>query len=184
MGDSIVKHGGNYARKLGCEQLGQSKYRIVWDGTSSMRWEQLLPRLQFLVLTRGLPRIIICHVGGNNIDSVPQLSLMQTIRDDLKYIHSVYGSAMLIWCDILPRLFWRNNETDDSKTLNLKCKRINRAAHQYMQDFSLGQTLTPHILWYMSELFDNDGVHLSEFGKLTYIHTFRNLIHKIINESN
>lgn len=145
-----------------------------------MRWEHLLPRLQFLMLTRGHPKIIILHVGGNNIDSVPQLTLMQSIKDDLEYIHSVYSPAMLVWCDILPRLFWRNNKTEDSKALNLKAKRINRAAHQYMT--GLGQTLTPHILWHMTELFDNDGVHLSDFGKLTYVQTFRNLMGKIIDE--
>ena len=52
-----------------------------------------------------------------------------------------------------------------------------------MTDFGLGQVLTPHILWYMTELFDNDVVHLSDFGKLTYVQTFKNLITKIIEES-
>ena len=80
-----------------------------------------------------------------------------------------FSSSMLVWCDILPRLFWRNNNTKDSKTLNLKAKRINRTAHQYMTVFGLGQVLSPHIMWYMTELFDNDGVHLSDFGKLTYV---------------
>ena len=55
-----------------------------------MRWEHLLPRLQFLMLTRGHPKIIILHVGGNNVDSVPQLTLMQSVKDDLKYSHSVF----------------------------------------------------------------------------------------------
>ena len=90
---------------------------------------------------------------------------------------------MLVWCDILPRLFWHNNKTEDTKSLNLKSKRIYRAAHQYMNNFGLGQVLTQHILWYMTELSDNDSLHLSDFGKLTYIQTFRNLIHKIVEES-
>ena len=47
-----------------------------------------------------------------------------------------------------------------------------------MTDFGLCQVLTPHILWYMIELFDNDGVYLSDFGKPTYIQSFRNLISK------
>ena len=106
IGDSIVKHGGDYAMKLGCEQLGQTRHRIVWLGKSSMRWEQLLPSLQLQMITRGHPRMIIIHLGGNNVDSVPQLTLMEAIRDDLKYIHSVFQSSSLIWCDILPRLFW------------------------------------------------------------------------------
>ena len=169
--------------KLGCEQLGQTRHRIVWLGKSSMRWEQLLPSLQLQMITRGHPRMIIIHLGGNNVDSVLQLALMEAIRDDLKYVHSVFQSSSLIWCDILPRLFWRNNKTDDSKTLNLKCERINRAAHQYVTEFALGRVLSPHILWYMTELFGDDGVHLSDFGNLTYVQTFKNLIHTFIEES-
>lgn len=147
-----------------------------------MRWEQLLPKLQLYMITRGHPRMIIIHLGGNNVDSVPQKTLIDKVRDDLKYIHSVFQPALLIWCDILPRLSWRNNRTDDSKVLNLKCKRVNRAAHQYMTEFALGRFLSPHILWYMSELFSNDGVHLSDFGNLTYVQTFKNFIHNFINE--
>ena len=49
-------------------------------------------------------------------------------------------------------------------------------AHLCMNEMSLGKVVSPHILWYMTELFSNDGVHLSEFGKLTYVQTFRNLI--------
>lgn len=148
-----------------------------------MRWGQLLSTLQLQMVTRGHPRGIILHLGGNNIDSIPQLTLMETIREDLKYIHSVFQSSLLIWCDILPRLVWRNNRYDNSKAINLKCKRINRAAHQYMTEFALGRVLSPHILWHMTELFDDDGVHLSDFGNLTYVQTLRNLIHTIVDEA-
>ena len=51
-----------------------------------------------------------------------------------------------------------------------------------MTEFSLGRVISPHILWHMAELFDNDGTHLSEFGNLTYVQTFRNFIHNIIND--
>ena len=171
-----MKHGGNYANHVGYGQLGQNSFKIVWLGQKGMRWEQLLPALQLHMITRGHPRMIIVHLGGNNIDSVPQINLMKTIREDLIYIHSVFSSTLLVWCDILPRQVWRNNINGDSKVLNLKCKRINRAAHQCMNEMSLGKVVSPHILWYMTELFSNDGVHLSEFGKLTYVQTFRNLI--------
>ena len=32
----------------------------------------------------------------------------------------------------------------------------------------------------MEELFHADGVHLSDFGNMTYIQTLQNLVHKII----
>ena len=169
--DSIVNHGETYATKHGSQQLGQTRYQIIWLGKSSMRWEQLLPRLQLHMLTRGHPAAIILHVGGNSIASIPQFTLMKAIKDDLNYIHTVFNSSALVWCDILPRLFWRHNKNDNSKALNLKTQRINRAAHQYMTKFSLARVISPHILWHMTELFDNDGTHLSEFGNLTYVHS-------------
>ena len=107
---------------------------------------------------------------------------MKVIKDDLNYIHTVFNSFLLVWCDILPRLFWRHNKNDSSKALNLKTQRINRAAHQYMTEFFLGRVICLNILWHMTELFDNDGTHLSEFGNLTFVQTFRNFIHSIIND--
>ena len=118
------------------------------------------------------------------VTTEPRCTVISVNRfTSIKYIHSVFQSSSLIWCDILPRLFWQNNKTDDSKTLNLKCKRINRAAHQYVTEFVLGRVISPHILWYMMELFSDDGVHLSDFGNLTYVQTFKNLIHTFIEES-
>ena len=160
IGDSNVKHWGDYAIKLGCWHLGQTRHQIVWLGTSSMRWAQFLPSLQLQMITRGHPRVIIIHLGGNNVDSVPQFTLMETIWDDLKYIHSVFQSSLLIWCGILPRLLWRNNRDNNSKALNLKCKRINRAAYQYSICF--GESPQSHLLRYMTKLFGDDGVHLSD----------------------
>ena len=86
---------------------------------------------------------------------------MKAIKDDLNYIHTVFNSSLLVWCDILPRLFWRHNKNDNSKALRV---------------------ISPHILWHMTELFDNGGTHLPEFGNLTYVQTFRNFIHTIIND--
>lgn len=49
-----------------------------------------------------------------------------------------------------------------------------------MTELSLGKVLSPHMLWYMTELFDDDGIHLWDFGNLTYVQTFRNSILSII----
>ena len=122
IGDSLVKQGGNYNNQVGYGQREQNSFKIVWLGQKGMRWEQLLPALQLHMITRGHPRMIIVHLGGNNIDSVPQINLMKTIGKGLIYIHSVLTSTLLVWCDILPRQVWRNNINGDSKVLNLKCK--------------------------------------------------------------
>ena len=41
IGDSIVRHGGDYAFEHRYDQLGQSQYRIMWLGQGGMHWDQL-----------------------------------------------------------------------------------------------------------------------------------------------
>lgn len=180
IGDSIVKKAETYACSMGCLNLRQTKYKMVWLGQSGMHWTQLLPALQYQMISRGQPEIIIIHLGGNDIDAIPQNKFIKLIKNDIQYVQSVFSSTTLIWCDILPRLAWRNNRHDSPKVLNLKRKRINRAAHQYITKLPLGRVVSPRIEWYMEELFHADGVHLSDFGNMTYIQTLQNLVHKII----
>ena len=139
-----------------------------------MRWEHLLPVLQLHMLTRGQPAATMIYVGGNSIASILQFTLM-------KACFQLTLTGLVSYSDILPRLVWRHNKNDNLKALYLKTQRINRAVHQYMTEFSFGRVIRLHILWYMTEMFDNDETHLSEFGNLTYVQTFRNFIHTIIN---
>ena len=145
IGDSIVRRGGYYAHDLVCEQLSQSRYQILWDGSGSMRWKHLLPRILSIFIQYSAHP---CWYGAT-------------------FYLNYFGITTI------PK----------TQKLNLKAKRMNRVAHQYMTDFGLGKVFTPRILWYMTELFDNDVVHLSDFGKLTYVQTFKNLTTKIIEES-
>ena len=146
-----MKHGGNYANQMSYGQLRQNIFKVVWIEQKGRRQEQILPALQLHMITRRQPRMIIVHLGGNNIDSVSQINLMKTIKEDLIYTHSVFSSTLLFWCDILPRQVWKKNTNEDSKVLNLKSKWIKRAAHQQMTEMSLGKVVSPHILWYMTE---------------------------------
>lgn len=182
MGDSLVKRGGQYAYSHKSDQLGQSQFRVVWLGQGGMRWNQLLPALQFRMITRGHPHVIILHLSGNDIDTISEFDIKKSIMEDLQYIHDVFHASHIVWCDVLPRLNWRNNHFEDSKTLNLKTVRINRAAHHYLAELSRTAVIKPHILWHMDELFDNDGVHLSDFGNMTYIQTFKNFMHSFISK--
>lgn len=182
IGDSIVKKAEIYAWATGCQNLRQTNYKMVWLGQSGMRWTQFLPALQYQMISRGQPEIIIIHLGGNDINEIPQNKFIELIKNDIKYVQPVFSSTTLIWCDILPRLAWRNNWLDSPKVLNLKRKRINRAAHQYIKELPLGRIVSPHIEWHMEELFHADGVHLSDFGNMTYIQTLQNFVHKMIED--
>ncbi len=176
IGDSIVKRAETYAKSMGCQNLGQEHDKTIWMGKSGMRWGQLLPAVQYHMISRGSPKILIIHLGGNDIDTVKQIVLRKAVQNDLDYLQSCFPTTVIVWCDILPRLYWRKNLFDSHKVLNLKRKRINRAAHERIRTFNLGRLISPHILTHMTELFHTDGVHLSEFGNLTYIQTLKNSI--------
>lgn len=166
----------------GCQNLGLDSDLTVWIGKSGMRWGQLLSTIQYQMITRRTPNIIVLHLGGNDIDSVPQAQLIRSVQADLNYIQSLFTKTLLVWCDILPRLSWRNSQSDDPRVLNLKRKRINRAAREAIRKFPLGRIISPHILGYMEDLFHRDGVHLSEFGNLTYLQTLKNSIRQFSKE--
>ena len=150
-------------------------------GASGMKWEKLLQTVQYQMLHRRNPDILILHLGSNDIDTIKQTKLMQSIMKDITYIHSTFPASVLVWCDILPRLKWRNNKSESPKELNIKRKRINRDAHTVINSLPKGAIVSPKIIWHMSELFHNDGVHLSDMGNLVYIQTLKNSLRQILS---
>ena len=105
IGDSIVKKAETYACSKGCLNLHQTKCKIVWLGQSGMHWTQLLPALQYQMICRGQPEIIIIHLGGNDIDAIPQTKFIKLIKNDIQYVQSVFSSTTFIWCDILTQTY-------------------------------------------------------------------------------
>ena len=155
--------------------------RVHWMGTSGMRWEDFPQTMQHRILFNQGPKAILIHLGGNSITSLKLTQFIETIRKDLTYIISTLPSTKIIWCDILPRLQFRNNLRNDPKVLNKKVRRINRAAHQFFDNFPNNHVITfPTIHESMPELFCRDGVHLSEHGNLIYVQTIYNAISKFM----
>ena len=62
---------------------------------------------------------------------------------------------------------------ESPKILNIKKKRINRAAHQSMNLAGNTSIKPPNIPWHMPELFMTDGVHLSDMGNMVYLQTIK-----------
>ena len=156
--------------------LGQRKYNIVWLGSSGMRWENLHQTIQCQMIFRTKPAAILIHLGGNSIDTVKQESLMQSMSNDLNYICDIFNSSLVVYCDILPRLIWRDNHSDSPTVLNSKARRINRHARQTIRQIKNGQSLQFRIHESMPELFNADGVHLSQHGNLLYTQTLKRFI--------
>lgn len=170
MGDSIVKRAHNYAIT---DNFTLTDKNVWWCGKSGMRWEGLLQTIQLQMLHNPPPKILIIHLGGNNIHNTKITKLISAINKDIKYLRDTLLDTHIIWCDILPRLQWRNNLSESPKLLNIKRKRINRAAHQFLRLLENTSVISPNIPWHMSELFMTDGVHLSDMGNMVYLQTIK-----------
>ena len=49
-----------------------------------MHWTQLLPALQYQMISRGQPEIIIIHLGGNDINAIAQNKFIKLIKNDIR----------------------------------------------------------------------------------------------------
>ena len=95
-----------------------------------------MPKFQLAMLSNSPPKMILVHLGGNDLTTVKQGKLMGMIKKDLFYMASTFPSAYIIWSDILPRLLWRDitNTPDNLRKMDQKRKRINRAGRQILNN--------------------------------------------------
>lgn len=174
VGDSLVKRAELFTNRMSIQFPDQGKFDFIWMGKSGMTWEELPQTIQMIF--RPKPKAVFLHLGGNSVATQKQSALMTQIANDINYISEVFTSTKIIWCDILPRLTWRNNLFPDCKTLNKKVRRINRSVRSFMKSLPNGHFISFKIHESMQELFLQDGVHLSEHGNLLYIQTLCNFI--------
>ena len=67
LGDSLVRWAGERAKMKGQDNLGLADLKVIWDGRQSMTVQGLRTAIQHGILRGNKPRIIVLHVGGNNV---------------------------------------------------------------------------------------------------------------------
>ena len=90
--------------------------------------QDLHSSLQYGMLQSGLPLMILLHLGGNNRDNTNTWKIVCKAKSNIKYIFRNFPGSLLVWTDILPRLYWRNtdNTIQSLKAMDLKRKKVNR----------------------------------------------------------
>jgi hypothetical protein len=53
---------------------------VMWAGMPSMRWSSIVAVVQSMINCFGLPKSVIIHCGGNDIDSMSTGSLCFSFR--------------------------------------------------------------------------------------------------------
>jgi hypothetical protein len=102
---SIVKKAFIYSHSIyDGTQLGLDRhgYRVWGQRLGGMPWDELVPRIKYLLNFEDSPSILVMHCGGNSIGQVPLLDLRNQIGSSLWEIQSLLPSTRLVWSQILP----------------------------------------------------------------------------------
>jgi hypothetical protein len=113
IGSSIIKHAFTYARttydgiSLG---LNRRNCSIWWQGNGGMHWDELVPRIKYLLKIERAPDMLIVHCGGNNLGYHHLHKLRLQIKASLNRVQKMLPNVKIIWSQILPRLSWRSSK--------------------------------------------------------------------------
>lgn len=172
LGDSILYWAGVYAEERNMPNLHLPGLSIGWYGIRGMSWNQFIHSLQLRVLFQQPPKVILIHLGGNDLCAKSQLQIFNLIRRGLDYVTAAYPDSVLIWVDILQRLHWTENYQGDV-TIELKRQRVNRFGRAIVTRLPKGHNLVHDIDFQTPGFFRPDGIHLSDVGLAMYLDATR-----------
>ncbi|XP_029461204.1 uncharacterized protein LOC115093507 [Rhinatrema bivittatum] len=95
-------------------QLEKLQWKLCWMGKRGMKWSDLLSFLQGQIDILGVPKILLIHLGGNEIGKESCRALLSSMRKDIASIMTRWPSIKLGWSDIIIRfifkdtLIWKN----------------------------------------------------------------------------
>ncbi|KAJ8320014.1 hypothetical protein KUTeg_001601 [Tegillarca granosa] len=117
-------------------------------------------------------RILILHVGGNDLIDYTTSMLCAKIEYDISILAQWLPNTIIIWSDILPRLYWRGSL--NIKAIEKKRKRVNRSGRR--SAFLVGGRVIHHqdITYVCPSLFRADKVHLTDVGNALFLNNLQN----------
>ena len=146
---------------------------MVWKGIPGLGFDKLHDVISDLSSTKPHPRFLIIHVGGNNIakDDNPlrrQQMFMKNVNNQLR---SEMPLTCIVWSHILPRLYWRRAVSNVAA--NRSRYRINSSVASFVLKSGGASIKYPDFRVAQSNLFLNDGVHLSPLGNHVFVSTLQ-----------
>ncbi len=151
---------------------------MLWKGLSGAKCCGVMNRLRRLLYKHKYPTILILHLGTNNLFRETIGETRDNVEENLTGIRALLPHTKIIWSDILPRLFYKNEDepgTGKTNTIN-----INNHAHQIIRDDVENAHYIKHSNVFNpkhTEMFNRkDGIHLSAYGNRCLRHTLTNAI--------
>ena len=102
IGSSIITHAEEaaYAKNQGDLQL--EGRQVLWFGSRGMHWCDLRPKVQWEMLNRPPPVMLVIHVVGNDLVNISQAKMMKKITKDISisiqssHHHTWYGRTFYL----------------------------------------------------------------------------------------
>ena len=141
----------------------QSIHKVKWISKRGMHWSELNQVLQYQFLYHEPPKIIIVHLGSNDLTTTTGCELEHKMRDDLRSWMSAFPQTIFMFSELLPRLTWRAVNYPYKK-IDKKRKHLNNCVRRFMS--SMGGHFIKHsdITADTPGMYFEDGVHLSDVG--------------------
>ncbi|KAM8930714.1 uncharacterized protein RCH25_006646 [Pelodytes ibericus] len=152
------------AIRSGGERLGfpAAVAEVRWIGIRGMRWVRLLPELVSLSRLLGPPDVLLIHLGGNDLGSIPVWGLCDLIKQDLARVLILFPDVHLVWSELVPRKYWRAAHSQKAME---RCRiKINKQVSKFV--LGVGGVTIRHRVFERDAAvyFRSDGVHLTEVG--------------------
>ncbi|XP_053388262.1 uncharacterized protein LOC128545954 [Mercenaria mercenaria] len=178
IGDSLPYWAGVRAQQLSTPDLkAPAGIRIGWWGIRGMSWEDFRHSIEVNVLLGKPPKMILIHLGGNDITKMPVSELRGIIQCEVTYLREAMPDSKLIWVNILQRLSWRTDKYGIQEIESIR-KRINRWGRQQVSLHPQHDIVSIDIDYKTPGFFRDDGVHLSDVGLAFYLDAVNDAIIK------
>lgn len=165
VGDSYINRLEARARTRQLEStVGASKVqKVKWMGQGGMKWQQLLPKIQYAALHNAAPKAIVVHVGSNDLAYQKGVVLIHNMKDDLSNLVQTFTNSAIFVSAMLPRIVWSGTQVPDK--MDSKRKFINRVIRRFIKYNGRGVFIDhPEITSDTPGLYKPDGAHLSDIG--------------------
>lgn len=139
---------------------------MIWKGKSGAGMRDLNSLLRS-VNHGPSPKVIIFHIGTNDLVHVDEFCMRQRITDSLYRYTTQFPATAVVWSGILPRIFYFGAKSQAA--VENKRKAVNRWAKSQCKRLGAHYLSHPQFAWSETTLYRFDGVHLSPLGS----HLFR-----------
>ena len=162
VGDSIVRWVGQNNDQL----LGGGT--VIWKGVSGARWAGVTNRLRRYLTRHEYPHTLILHLGSNDIFRSDLGDIRARVASNIMAIRQMLPETRIIWPDILQRVAYRNERGRgaghrSTRNINSYARRILSGMENCHVIRHAGSINATH-----QHLYHNDGIHLSDQGKVRF----------------